>query len=127
MRIGRAQNLTTYRMAHQTAMGLFRDSKRWPREERYALTDQVRRSSRSVCANLAEAWRKRRYPKHFVSKLSDADSEAEETVVWSDFARDCAYLDPPTAAAAKQQCREVAGGLVKMMRNPSQWCTTPRG
>ena len=107
-------------------MELFEVSKRWPREERYALTDQVRRSSRSVCANLAEAWSKRRYPRHFVSKLSDAHGEAEETLVWIGFARDCGYLSSDVAHSEEVRCRRVIGGLVKMMRSPASWCGPAR-
>jgi len=74
-------DLKVYQLAIEAAMQIYELSKKWPVEEKYSLTDQIRRSSRSVCANLAEAWRKRRYPAHFVSKLSDADTEAAETAV----------------------------------------------
>jgi four helix bundle protein len=77
----------------ESAMKIFEVSKHFPSKEKYSLTDQIRRSSRSVCANIAEGWRKRRYPNAFVSKLSDADSEAAETQVWLEFALKCAYLD----------------------------------
>src|ERR671923_1361232 len=86
------RDLEVYRKAFDAAMQIFELSKAFPREEIYSLTDQVRRSSRSVCANIAEAWRKRRYEKAFVSKLSDAESEAAETQVWLEFAVKCAYL-----------------------------------
>src|SRR5260370_32144872 len=85
-------DLEVYRLAFDTAMTIFKLSKRFPKEETYSLTDQVRRSSRSVCANLAEAWRKRRYEGSFVSKLSDAESESAETQVWIEFAVKCEYL-----------------------------------
>lgn len=78
--------LKVYQLAFTSAMRIYELSKKWPTEEKYSLTDQIRRSSRSVCGNIAEAWRKRRYPAHFVSKLSDADTEAAETEVWLDFA-----------------------------------------
>jgi four helix bundle protein len=86
------KNLTVYKKAYSAAMEIFIESKKFPKEEIYSLTDQIRRSSRSVCANLAEAYRKRIYPKHFVSKLSDSDGECAETMVHLDFAKDCGYL-----------------------------------
>ena len=82
-------DLKVYQLAIEAAMQIYELSKKWPVEEKYSLTDQIRRSSRSVCANLAEAWRKRRYPAHFVSKLSDADTEAAETAAWLNFAGRC--------------------------------------
>jgi four helix bundle protein len=90
--------------------------------KRYSLTDQIRRSSRSVCANVAEAWRKRRYVAHFVSKLSDADTEAAETQVWLDFALRCGYLDQQEHDQLYRVYDTVNGGLVKMMSNPQSWC-----
>jgi len=86
-------DLELYKIAFQAAMDIFHLSKKWPIEERYSLTDQIRRSSRSVCGNIAEAWRKRRYSAHFVSKLSDSDTEAAETIVWLEFACECGYLN----------------------------------
>ena len=80
------RDLRVYKRAFSALMQIFEASKRWPPEEKYALTDQIRRSSRSICANIGEAWFKRRYPKHFVSKISDAASEASETLVWIEFA-----------------------------------------
>ena len=88
------RDLDVYQMAFDAAMRIFRESKSFPKEERYSLTDQIRRSSRSVCANLAEAWRKRRYEASFLSKLSDAEAEAAETQVWLEFAVQCGYLEP---------------------------------
>src|SRR5918996_4289118 len=86
------RDLDLYQNALSTGLRVYELTKRFPVEERYALTDQIRRSSRSVCANIAEAWRKRRYEAAFVSKLSDADAEAGETLVWLEFARECGYL-----------------------------------
>ena len=80
------KNLKVYIKAYQIAIEIFEASKAFPTEEKYSLTDQIRRSSRSVCANIAEAYRKRRYPKHFTSKITDSDAEASETIVWNDFA-----------------------------------------
>lgn len=85
-------DLRVYRTAFRHAMTIFDLSTEWPKEEKYALTDQIRRSSRAVCSNIAEAWSKRRYEAHFVSKLSDAEGEAAETITWLDFAPACGYL-----------------------------------
>jgi len=89
------KELRVYQQGFAAAGRIYRLSKRWPKEERYSLTDQIRRSSRSVCSNIVEVWRKRRYPAYFVSKLSDSDSETAETQVWLDFALDCGYPIPP--------------------------------
>lgn len=88
------KQLKVYQTAYRLAMEIFNESKAFPKEERYSLTDQIRRSSRSIVANIAEGFRKRRYPNMFISKLADADSEATETQVWLDFALDCGYLSP---------------------------------
>jgi len=86
------EDLIAFRKAYANAMLIFETSKAFPTVEKYSLTDQIRRSSRSVCANIAEAYRKRRYPKHFISKLTDADGENSETAVWIKFAFDCKYI-----------------------------------
>lgn len=88
------RDLKVYQLAYKLAMDIFNASRSFPKEERYSLTDQICRSSRSVAANIAEGFRKRQYPKMFVSKLADADGEAAETQVWLDFARDCRYMSP---------------------------------
>lgn len=93
MKITRHQELDVYRKSFDAAMSLFEASKGFPKEETYSLTDQIRRSSRSVCANLAEAWRKRRYQAAFVAKLNDSEGEAAETQTWIEFAVACGYLD----------------------------------
>ena len=116
------KELRVYQRAFEAATRIYGSSKRWPKEERYSLTDQIRRSSRSVCANIAEAWRKRRYPAHFVSKLSDSDSEAAETQVWLAFALDCGYINQQEHDTLYAAYENVAGGLVKMMANPNTWC-----
>jgi len=108
-------------MAFEAAMQIFEVSKKFPKEETYSLTDQIRRSSRSVCANLAEAWRKRRYEAAFVSKLSDAESEAAETQVWLTFAVKCQYLDRDAAAALYQTYDAILGKLVNMISHPENW------
>ena len=116
------KELWVYKQAFAAARRIYRLSKRWPTEERYSLTDQIRRSSRSVCSNIAEAWRKRRYPAHFVSKLSDSDSEAAETQVWLDFALDCGHINQEDHDSLYTTYENIAGGLVKMMAKPDAWC-----
>jgi four helix bundle protein len=116
------RELRVYRNAFRAAREIYALSKEWPKEERYALTDQIRRSSRSVAANIAEAWRKRRHERHFVHKLTDADAEAAETQCWLDFAMDCRYIDSKTYERLDQAYEEIIGGLVKMMTNTDQWC-----
>lgn len=105
-------------------MRVFETSKAFPKRERYSLTDQIRRSSRSVCANLAEAWRKRRYEAAFVAKLSDSEAEAAETQVWLQFAVRCAYLDKQDGAELYQAYHEIVAMLVAMIRNCDKWILT---
>jgi four helix bundle protein len=114
------RELEVYQLAMETAMNIFQASKSFPNEERYSLTDQIRRSSRSVCANIAEAWRKRRYPNAFVSKLSDADSEAAETPAWLEFALRCGYLDQNFFDELTKAYDNIMGKLVNMMARPEQ-------
>ncbi|WP_324704984.1 four helix bundle protein [Lyngbya sp. CCY1209] len=113
--------MNVYQIAFEVAMKLFELSKRFPVEERYALTDQIRRSSRSVCANLAEAWRKRRYRAAFIAKLSDAEAEAAETQVWLKFAVKCGYLDATIAQELYQNYNQILGSLVKIINAPDNW------
>ena len=115
------RELDVYKMAMEAAMGIFELTKRFSVEERYSLTDQVRRSSRSVCANIAEAWRKRRYANAFVSKLSDAEAEAAETEVWLGMAVRCGYLDATKSAGLEQEYEHILGKLVNMISHPEQW------
>ena len=117
-----SRDLRVYQHGYAVALRIYNLSKTWPRDERYALTDQVRRSSRSVCANLAEAWAQRAYPRHFVSKLSDALGEAEETRTWIDFAHDCGYVSIDEHEAMTGALRNVIGGLTLMMARPAPWC-----
>ena len=114
-------DLDVYRLAFDAAMQIFEASKRFPTEERFALTDQIRRSSRSVCANLGEAWRKRRYQAAFIAKLSDSEAEAAETQIWIEFAVKCGYLDRDTGKALYQVYNQILGKLVSMINNASQW------
>ena len=111
------ENLTIYRFAYRLAMELFRLSQSFPKEERYALTDQIRRSSRSVAANIAEGYRKRQYPKMFLNKLSDADSELAETGVWLNFAYDCGYLAKDQYPKLLEDNREIGRMLDGMLAN----------
>ena len=115
------RDLKVYQLAYSLAMDIFNDSKAFAREERYALTDQIRRSSRSVAANIAEAFRKRRYPNMFVSKLADADAEATETQVWLDFARDCGYLSPERHNELVRGYEEVGRMIGSMMASPERF------
>ncbi|MBW4610807.1 MAG: four helix bundle protein [Hassallia sp. WJT32-NPBG1] len=115
------ENLEVYQMAFDVAMKIFELSKKFPLEERYSLTDQIRRSSRSVCANLAEAWRKRRYEAAFIAKLNDSEAEAAETQTWLKFAVKCNYLDVETARELYGTYNRVLGILVTMINNPSPW------
>lgn len=119
--IQQLSDLDVYRLGMDAAMRIFEASKRFLQEERYSLTDQIRRSSRSVCANTAEAWRKRRYANHFVSKLSDAEAEAAETQVWLEFAVKCGYLDREFAAELNTMYDHILGKLVNMLTRPEQW------
>jgi four helix bundle protein len=116
------RELRVYRDAFSAAMQIFDASKSWPKEERYSLTDQIRRSSQSVCGNIAEAWRKRRYPSHFTSKLSDADSEAAETQAWLEFAYECGYIREEQYREMDAVYERICGGLVKMMTDAEVWC-----
>jgi four helix bundle protein len=114
-----AKDLRVYQTAYVLAMQIFRLSKKWPPEERYSLTDQVRRSSRSVCSNLREAWAKRRYAAHFVSKLTDSDGENSETDTWLDFAKACGYLSPQEHHDLTRQSVDVGSMLGSMIKEPS--------
>lgn len=120
------RDLQVYQKAFDSAMSIFELSKSFPSEERYSLTDQMRRSSRSVCANLAEAWRKRRYEAHFISKLSDAESEAAETQVWIEFAVKCKYLKREDALALYKAYDQILITIVSMINHSASW-TLPSG
>ena len=121
MKIRSHKELDSYMMAFKTAMSIFQLTKSFPKDEKYSLTDQIRRSSRSVCANLAEAFRKRKYPKHFVSKLSDSEGEAAETQVWLDFSLDCNYIDQKTYEELNVKYDHIIGKLVNMAMHPEKW------
>jgi len=120
-RIYSYKELRVYQNAMDAAMKLFELTKAFPAEEKYSLVDQVRRSSRSVCANIAEAWRKRRYRAAFVAKLSDAESEACETQVWIEFAARCAYLEEATCSELDKAYDQIIGQIVRMIEEPDKW------
>ncbi|HEX9838867.1 MAG TPA: four helix bundle protein [Anaerolineales bacterium] len=115
------RDLKVYQLAYKLAMEIFQGSKVFPKEEKYSLTDQIRRSSRSVAVNIAEGFRKRQYPKMFVNKLADADGEATETQVWLDFARDCEYLRAERHAELIKSYEEVGKMLGTMMSMPEKF------
>lgn len=118
MAVQTAKELTVYIKAYQLSMEIFELSKSFPPEERFAITGQIRRSSRAVAMILREAWAKRRYEAHFVSKLTDADGECNETDTSLDFAKDCAYITPEQHARLTQLCSEVGKMLGAMLNNP---------
>jgi four helix bundle protein len=124
-KIQRHTDLDVYKKAFEAAMQVFQASKGFPKEETYSLTDQIRRSSRSVCANLGEAWRKRRYEAAFIAKLSDAESEAAETQVWLQFAVKCRYLARDRATPLYRAYDEVLRMLVAMVNTAKSWTITP--
>ncbi|MEA2083614.1 MAG: four helix bundle protein [Thermodesulfobacteriota bacterium] len=115
------RELRVYQNAMAAAMNIFEITKAFPTEEKYSMVDQMRRSSRSVCANLAEAWRKRRYRAAFIAKLSDAESEACETQVWIEFALRCKYINQKTSNSLDNAYDQVIGQLVKMIQEADKW------
>lgn len=118
-------DLDVYKRAFELAMRIFEASKAFPPHERYSLTDQIRRSSRSVCANLAEAWRKRRYRGAFISKLCDVEAEVAETQCWLQFATRCGYLAPEQAQNLHTAYNAVAATLVNMIIRAADWLLPP--
>ncbi|MFQ5420175.1 MAG: four helix bundle protein [Anaerolineae bacterium] len=115
------RDLEVYNQGFDAAMRIFEVSKRFPMEERFSLTDQIRRSSRSVRANVTEAWRKRRYDGSFLVKLSDAEAEAAETQTWLEFAVECNYLTAEVARDLYREYDHILGKLVNMINNPAPW------
>ena len=115
------RDLKVYQLAYQLAMEIYNETKPFPKDEKYSLTDQIRRSSRSVATHIAEAYRKRQYQKMFVSKLADADGETAETQVWLDSARDCAYLPPERRDEPFKSYEEVGKMLGAMMTHPEKF------
>ncbi|MCY1719854.1 four helix bundle protein [Prolixibacteraceae bacterium Z1-6] len=111
-------DLLAYKKGFSLAMNIYNISKIFPKEEKYSLTDQIRRSSRSVCANIAEAYRKRKYPKHFISKLTDSDGENSETRVWLEFAFACEYINQDTFDELELENKEIGKLINYMILNP---------
>jgi len=120
-KILRHQELLVYKKAIEAAMRIFEISKSFPKEETYSLTDQIRRASRSVPANMAEAWRKRRYKAAFISKLNDAEGEAAETQTWLEVAVRCDYVGRDDAKSLFFEYDEIISMLVSMANNPNKW------
>ncbi len=119
------RDLIVYQKTKELAQEIFRITASFPNVEMYSLTDQIRRSSRSVGAQIAEAWAKRRFEKHFISKLTDADAEQQETQHWIDMAFDCNYLSSEQAAELRNNCEEVGRLLNGMMAKADMFCGSP--
>ena len=119
------RDLIVYQKARVLAQEIFEMTKSFPKEETYSLTDQVRRSSRSVGAQIAEAWAKRLYEKHFISKLTDADGEQHETQHWIETARDCGYIPQDKSTMSVEKCREVGRLIGSMINKASLFCNPP--
>ncbi|MBU2506647.1 MAG: four helix bundle protein [Bacteroidetes bacterium] len=121
MKLNSAKDLVVYQKAYSLALEIFETTKTFPKEEKYALTSQVRRSSRSVCLNLREAWAKRRYEAHLISKLTDCDGENSETDSSLDFAKDCNYISAEVHKNLTDQVLEVGKMLGSMIKNPTSF------
>ncbi|HAF30866.1 MAG TPA: four helix bundle protein [Bacteroidales bacterium] len=121
MRITKHTELEVYKKAFEAALEIFELSKKFPKEEKYSLTDQIRRASRSVCSNLAEAFRKRRYPKAFISKLSDSEGEAAENQVWLEFSYNHSYISLEDFDRLTLVYDHIIGKLVVMSNQPEKW------
>lgn len=115
------RELKVYQLAYKLAMEIFELTKTFPKEETYSLTDQIRRSSRSVCTNIGEGYRKRIYPKHFSSKMTDADGECSETQIWLDFSRDCNYITEEIRNKLFEEYTDVGRMLGGMINNPEKF------
>jgi len=125
-KVVRHTDLEVYQRAFAAAMTVFRLSKEFPSEERFSLTDQIRRSARSVAANISEGWRKRRYSASFVNKLNDSEGEAAETQTWLQFAVESEYLDPDVVRDLYTEYDNLIGMLVNMQNHPEKWALTPK-
>ena len=121
-KINSFKDLIVYQKAYKNAMEIFEISKSFPKEEKYSLTDQICRSSRSVTSCIAESWAKRRYVKYFVNKLADSLGEEYETEVWLDYSRDCRYIDEETHKRLLNEYDEVRKILISIINNPEKWC-----
>ncbi len=120
-KISSYKELRVYQKAMESAMVIFEITKLFPVEEKYSMVDQIRRSSRSVCTNIAEAWRKRRYKAAFIAKINDAESEACETQVWVEFANKCRYINDDALAKLNFAYEEILAQLIKIVREPDKW------
>jgi four helix bundle protein len=120
-KINSYKDLRVYQQAMNLAMEIFTLTKEFPKEEKYSLVDQVRRSSRSVCTNIAEAWRKRRYKAAFIAKLSDSETEACETQVWIEFSLRCEYLNHEKAKMLDDEYNQILGQIVTMIDGADKW------
>lgn len=120
------EDLDVYKAAFEFQQRLFVISKKFPRDEAFSLTDQIRRSSRSIGSNIAEAWAKRRYPAAFVNKLSDSDGELQETIHWLNSALACEYLNADVHQACRETARVIGAMLGKMIASHESWCQPPR-
>ena len=116
------KDLVVYQKAFENAMKIFYLTKNFPKVEQYSLTDQIRRCSRSVCTNIGEAWRKRRYPAHFVSKLTDSDAETTETLIWLEFALECGYLTSQAYKELSSEYEQIGRMLGSMISAPEKFC-----
>lgn len=121
-KVGSVRELNVYKIAFDAAMQLFELSKTFPKEEQYSLTDQIRRSSRSICANLAEAWRKRKYRAAFIHRLTDAQQEASETQTWLEFALKCRYLSQQNFDVVYEKYEHIYAMLITMERKADLFC-----
>jgi four helix bundle protein len=126
-RINTFKELHVYQNGMNNAMEIFKLTKAFPIEEKYSLTDQIKRSSRSVCANIAEAWRKRRYKAAFIAKLNDAESEAAEVQVWLEFAFRCEYLDIEIVKHLDSEYEKIISQIIQMVVNADKWLIKSRG
>ena len=119
--IRKHKDLKVFQLSFEAGLEIFELTKKFPKEERYSLIDQIRRSSRSVSANIAEAWRKRKYPKSFVAKLSDSEAESAETQVWLDYALACKYIEKPEHDILYDKYEHIIAMLVNMQSKQDQW------
>ena len=120
-RIYSYKELIVYKKAYCLAMEVFKESRNFPKEEKYSLIDQIRRSSRSITSNIGESWSRRRYPKSFINKLTDSLGEEFETEIWLDYSKDCSYLSPEKHNELISGYEEVRRLLISMINNPEKW------
>jgi len=120
--MGSYKDLIVFKKAYSLAMDILKKTKFFPPEEKYSLTDQIRRSSRSVCVNIGEAYRRRKYEAYFVSKLTDSNAENTETEIWIQFSKDCKYLDESDYKDFSHRCEEVGRMLGSMIDHPKKFC-----